>query len=146
MIVRLYAISYLPAYILSMVFFLVLVLVSPGSLEASDDNAKFDLYSALFGFIVIGILNPLIETLVLVILAKLALMFKLRKLIVIFFITLFFFFLHAFFDVYWGLVQAWPFMVQSYTYVYRAEWKSAIYIFSAHSINNMLFCSLIFLQ
>lgn len=135
---RLYIVSYIPAYLIAVVLYVVLVVFSHEGVYSGYADVRFDGVDIISGTILIGVVNPFIETVIMAVLVRLGLMIKINRMAISMLVSLVFFGMHSYLDIYIGIVQIWPFFFQCYIYISHRGWKGGSAVFTAHSFNNLI--------
>ena len=135
-VLRVYICSYIPIYLLAFGIGLYAVFFRPEVLES--ETVDIGAYTIVAGFVLVGMVGPIVETMILVLLGVVGNRVFKRRLYTALFVGAAFSLMHGFFNVYWGVVQFWPFFFQGYLFAVRPTAKTAAVVAGAHMINNIL--------
>lgn len=137
---KIFLYSYFPVYFLILLLVLVSLLVAPEIIES--EGAGISNYDYYFSFMLFGVISPILETLMLVLIVVLGQKITDNHVFNALFVALFFGLMHVYVSVIYGLVQFWPFLLQGYLFSIKRSVKTATAIIGAHMINNILMISL----
>ncbi len=131
-----YFLAYLPIYFFVVLFAIAAIYFSSDVIESEGANiGRHDFFTGLF---LIALIAPVLETAILVILVLLWGQVLDKSCYVALVVAVIFGLMHGYISVVFGIVQVWPFFVQSYLFSIRRQIKVASAISGAHMLNNLL--------
>lgn len=131
-----YFYAYVPIYFFAILFSIAAIYLSSDVIES--EGANIGGHDFVTGLFLIAFIAPVLETAILVSLVLLWGQVLDKNFHVALVVAVIFGLMHGYISVVFGIVQVWPFFVQSYFFSVRRSIKVASAISGAHMLNNLL--------